>query len=144
MPLPQIIALTFCILTVVGCAIALRISRRTMTDEQRWRAKRAVLVHTDTAPDTIAKVVRWKLSDPRFTQTVERTPGRRFHTRFRPDPSTLSVKLHIHVTPSPSGTALAVRCFPEWFADDKLIALYHTELRSFVANVCSTVLMNHS
>jgi len=144
MQLPQIITLVFCVVVFGGAAIALSISRGSMTDEELWGAKKTIVVHTDSAPELVAKVVRWFFLEPRFAETVEKMAGREFHTRFRHDQRTLSVRLHVKVTPSPGGTALSVRCFPEWFANDKAIALYHVELRAFAASVCSTKIVNHS
>ena len=142
MNLPQAIALAFCVVTFGGTAVALYLSKRKMTDEKLWRTKKTILVHATTAPELLAKVVRWKLSDPRFTETEEKPGGREFHTRFRRDKWTLGVNVHVKVTPALNGSTLFIQCFPEWFSKLDLIEDFRTDLQAFAASACSTKILN--
>ncbi len=137
MHLSHIIALGFCAVTLGGAAIALYLSRRPMTDADLWRAKKTILIHTVTEADRLAKALRSKLSDPRFTETEEMPGGREFHVRFRRNQWTLGVKVHLKVNPSPAGSTLSIQCFPEWFSKLDMVESYRTDLQAFADSVCA-------
>ncbi len=137
MYVPQVLAIAFSTVTLGGTAIALYLFRGPMTADKLWHAKKTILAHTDAAPELVAKIVRWKLSDPRFTETEETPCGREFHTRYRRDQWTLGVKVHVTVTPSRAGSTLTIQCFPEWFSRLEMVEGYRTELQAFADDVCS-------
>ncbi len=142
MPLRQNIAIAFSIVTLGGAALKVHFTRGPMTNEKLWRKKKTIVVHTDVAPELVAKIVRWKLTDPRFTGTEEMPGGREFRATFRQDQRSPFLKIHVKVMPSPAGTAVSVQGFPEFFSQPRAIENCHAELQDFLAGVCSTKILN--
>jgi hypothetical protein len=142
MHLPQIIALSFCVLVLGAAAFALLRTRGPMTDEDLWRVKRVIVGQTDIVPELAAKVVRWKLSDPRFTETEEDPGGREFQTTFRRDQWSPFLKLRVKVMPAGAGSEIILQGFPAALVDRTAVESFHPDLAAFVAGACSTKILN--